>query len=107
MVTLFLDANTNWNTMATTCKLQEEYQVPSHSTSFEGDLIDLSGFIGHGKFSVVTNLRINEFKPIEYIQNDLLYADDFDVISKIEFKKSSIIKVKLSKSEFNPLVMLD
>jgi hypothetical protein len=91
--------------MSTTCRLNTESM--RNTLLNNDDIIDLSRYIGQSISSVVTNLRIYEHNPVEYIDTKFSFTDDYDVISKMEFKKTSTRKVKLTKTEFKPRVILD
>jgi|GEM_PF-7104095 len=107
MAPLYLDINASCDASTTLNKEKIEYVIPTYTTRLDEELKDLS-LLGNREFiSVFTNLSIIQENPLEYIEGSSYLSDDFDILAKLQFKSSKIIKAKIKKTSFLPSIVID
>jgi hypothetical protein len=107
MLPLYLDINPNHDASTTLNREQVEYRIQAIPTSFEQDIINLEEFINGDLISVFTNLSLSNQPAFEYLSESSTLNDDFDVISRFEFKTTKRIKARLRKSEYSPSIIIN
>ncbi|HAC16346.1 MAG TPA: hypothetical protein DCE78_10450 [Bacteroidetes bacterium] len=107
------DFNPSLEYSNTASRVRYEQDSKAISTHYDEQLVDLSKFIEAGVFTSITSLNLVE-KPITSLINLDSFStlhedveDDFSVVSTFHFKKSTTIKVRLVKKDFNPPIFLD
>ena len=103
MLPLPVDINPNWDASTTLI----EYCTPVVPTAFDEELIDFEKLGNQELISVFTNLSIEKENPIQYIDRLSYLSDDFEIISKFQFKSSKTVKARIKKSEFKPSISID
>lgn len=107
MLPLSIDINPNWDASTTLRKDQIGYHLRAVPPTFDNDLTDLEELSNQELISVFTNLSIERKNPIEYIDRLSYFTDDFEIISKFQFKSSKTIKARIKRSKFKPLISID
>jgi len=107
MLPLDLDINPNHDASTTLNREQTEYKIQALPTSFEQDLVNLENFTNGELISVLTNLSLSNQRSLEYIKESTSMDDDFDIISKFEFKSTKRIKARIKRSEYSPSIIID
>jgi len=107
MLPLDLDINPNPDASTTLNREQTEYKIQALPTSFEQDLVNLENFTNGELISVLTNLSLSNQRSLEYIKESTSMDDDFDIISKFEFKSTKRIKARIKRSEYSPSIIID
>lgn len=107
MFSLYLDFNPSHDASTTLNRKQFEYRIQEIPTSFDQDIINTNEFMSGDFICVYTNICLSNQPAIEYFTKDITFNDDFDVISKVEFKTTKKIKARLRKSEFCPSININ
>lgn len=107
MLPLYLDFNPNHDASTTLNREQIEYRIQAIQTSFEQDLVNLEEFRNGSLISVFTNLSISNQRSFEYIKESTSMDDDFDIISRFEFKSTKRIRARIKKSDYSPSIIID
>ena len=107
MLPLYIDFNPNYDASTTLNRVQTEFRIKEIPTSFEQDLVNLDDFMNGDLISVFTNLSLSKQRPLEYVKEVSALDDDFDIISKFEFKSTKLIKARLIKTEYSPSIIID
>ncbi len=107
MLPLYLDINPIHDASTTLNKEQTEFRIQATPTSFEQDLVNLEDFMNGDLISVFTNLSLSDQRPLEYFKEPSFLDEDFDIISRFEFKSSKRIKARIKKSKYSPSIIID
>ena len=100
MFPLYVDINASQDASTTLNREQTEFRIQAIPTYFDE-------FINGELISVFTNLSLSSQQPIEYVKESSAMDDDFDIISKFEFKNSKTIKARIIKTKYSPSVIID
>lgn len=99
--------NINFSQNASTTVIQENIddKIPLPFSLPQMKFEVINNFFYDKSISVYTNLRIS--KESEYLKDTTAMDENFDVISKFEFKHSKKVKGRLKKSAFTPSIVVD
>ncbi len=106
MLPLYLDFNPSHDASTTLIREQFEYRIQAIPTSFEQDIINMDEFMNGDFISVFTNLSLSNQPTFEYLSESTALVDDFDVISRVEFKTTKKIKARLRRSDYSPSIII-
>ena len=107
MIPFYLDINTSHDASTTLNRKQTEFRIQEVPTTYKQDLVNLEEFMNGDLISVFTNVSLSNQQPLEHINESSSFEDDFDLISKFEFKSSKRIKARIKKSEYSPSIIID
>ena len=107
MLPLYLDINQYPDASTTLNREQMEYRIQATPISFNQDLTNWEEFRNGDLISVFTNLSLSNQYPPKYTKEPILLDDDFDIISRFEFKNSKKIKARLKKTMYSPSIVFD
>jgi hypothetical protein len=107
MLPFYIDINPNQDASTTINKDKTEISIQSIPTYFDNDILKWYEFMKPDLVSVFTTISLFEQLPLEYEYTNSIVANNFDLISKFEFKESKKIKGRLVKSFFAPPIFID
>jgi len=99
----YIPLNINVHAASTTIQQERiEFVSPCYSTQFDRDLIDSSGLWESGFVSVQTTFKSSENVTFGLPDDWQEMSSDFDIVSKIQFKRTKVINVRIVKTKFEP-----
>jgi len=109
MLPFYLDINIDCDVSTVAKKNKIEYRVPVASTSYfqyedSDDLVQ----INENLIPVFTRIKLEQVNPNLYTSKEFSLIEDYDLISKFNFKNSKKIKARIKTiSKYSPKVILD
>lgn len=106
MLPIYLDINPSQAASTTLNKPLIEFSIQTLPTYVEQGLLNVN-IINGNLISVFTNVSLSSQQSIGSLEESSSMDDDFDILSKFDFKKTKTIKARLKKTQYTPSIIVD